>query len=163
NCGGCGVVCANGKGCVNSVCVLKPKVLIAFAATPAYATDVQNNLNGTNAFTTVDVFNAAAATPTVAQLQAYDVVMTFSDSVFQGGTTLGSNLSSRWQGGGYVVHTTYGLCSGFGIGGACAANILLAEGPQEQPTDSMTVVNANSPIISGVATLTATAAYRCTG
>ena len=51
----------------------------------------------------VDLFDALVGTPTLAQLQQYDIVVPFSNSAFLDSDTLGNNLADYVDGGGIVV------------------------------------------------------------
>ena len=55
------------------------------------------------AFSAVDLFDARVGTPTLAQLQQYDIVMPFSNGPFADDITLGDNLADYVDGGGVVV------------------------------------------------------------
>jgi hypothetical protein len=70
-----------GEGVVE---VQRRGVLIVAASAPELRADVQDLLNTTGAFARVDIFNAAQfgdATPSVAQLSAYEAVLVYSDPV----------------------------------------------------------------------------------
>jgi len=68
-----------------------------------FTADVQNLLVATGAFSRVDVVNAGVGTPSVAQLQAYDAVLVFSDYFFQNPGAMGTNLANYRDAGGRVV------------------------------------------------------------
>ncbi len=51
----------------------------------------------------MDLFNATAGTPTLAQLQQYQIVVPFSIDLFIDSITLGNNLADYVDGGGVVV------------------------------------------------------------
>src|SRR5688500_10188940 len=55
----------------------------------------------------VTVIDVKSSTPTLAQLQAFQSVLVFSDSGFQNATTLGDNLHDYVDGGGGVVVCTF--------------------------------------------------------
>jgi hypothetical protein len=55
----------------------------------------------------VDTFNAQAATPTVNQLLAYDVVLAFSNGLFANRVALGDALADYQDGGGVVIGSTF--------------------------------------------------------
>jgi hypothetical protein len=59
----------------------------------------------------VDLFDARTDTPTLSQLQQYDIVYAFSNNPYADGTTLGNNLADYQDGGGVVVA---GFASFFG-------------------------------------------------
>jgi hypothetical protein len=63
----------------------------------------------------VDLFDALVGTPSLGQLQQYNIVVPFSNSGFLDSDTLGNNLADYVDGGGVVVQ------QGFGFYGACPA------------------------------------------
>lgn len=103
NCGSCGNRCTGNTACYNGACVSN-RVLIAAAELDATLTTLQTQLNGTGAFSVVDVINTQNSTPTVAQMQQYSVVMSWSD--YGGGQNeqlFYDNLATYYDGGGRVV------------------------------------------------------------
>jgi hypothetical protein len=70
-------------------------------------TDPQAKLVGTGLFNTVDIINAGTSTPTLAQLQAYDAVIVWSNVNFQNATLLGDTLADYVDAGGGVVVTIF--------------------------------------------------------
>ncbi len=78
-------------------------ILIAQADCATYPTTLRNNLLALDPTATVDNFNAGSGTPTLAQLQAYDTVVAYSDCAYANPTTLGNNLVTYMNGGGIVV------------------------------------------------------------
>ncbi|MBI2967655.1 MAG: choice-of-anchor D domain-containing protein [Bacteroidetes bacterium] len=81
----------------------KIKVALVPAEDPGYITDVQTKLMSTGKFTAVDILDARFTTPTLAQLQAYDAILTWTDYSYNNATTLGNNLADYVDGGGGVV------------------------------------------------------------
>jgi len=61
--------------------------------------------------TAVDLFDARADTPTLSELQQYDIVYAFSNDPYADGISLGNNLADYQDGGGVVV---VGYASFFG-------------------------------------------------
>jgi cell division septation protein DedD len=77
-------------------------VLIVFAdAGPP--TQFQTEIQAEPGVTAVDLFDASNATPTLGQLQQYDIVVPFGNTMFFDSRTLGSNLADYVDGGGIVV------------------------------------------------------------
>jgi hypothetical protein len=103
HCGNCQTVCANNGQCANGLCPGNGKVLIAAAELPATMTALQTKLVATNAFVAVDVFNLQTGTPTVAQLQQYAVVLSWTDYTPMDEITFMNNLATYYDGGGRVV------------------------------------------------------------
>jgi hypothetical protein len=105
-------------------------------------------------------------TPTVAQLQAYQSVLVYSDTSFADATTLGDNLATYQSGGGYVVVATFANAS-VALAGTWSSggyNLIAASG-QESPSEAsaLVILNTSSPLVTGVSTLTATSAYQSAG
>jgi hypothetical protein len=141
--------------------------VIVVHASP-YIADVQTKLQSTGLFPVLTMFDASFATPTLAQLQAHDVAFVFSDGSFTDPVTLGDNLADFYDTGGRVVTAVFGMCSTIEImgrwGDPAQGYTLLSVAFQDQPADSMgTVLEPASPLMTGVTSLTATSAYRCTG
>lgn len=104
HCGNCATVCTGGQTCSGGVC--SSKVLLAASDGIAAIQALQTALQGTGAFSAVDAIDVTSASPTVAQLQAYGVVMSWTNS---GGYTVANetaffdNLATYYDGGGRVV------------------------------------------------------------
>ena len=78
-------------------------VAVVAATNGTYRSDVASKLMSTGLFTAVDDFDAYNSTPSVADLQAYDAVMVFSESAFDDAELLGDNLADYVYGGGGLV------------------------------------------------------------
>jgi hypothetical protein len=152
-------------------------VLIVHSAgdAPAFplAVDVKAKLDGTGAFAMVDLFNAEAATPTAAELAAYDAVLAFRNEQFANTTELGDRLADYWDAGGrVVVALAANLVKPIGLGGRWASGgyqLLNLTGLSAVNTTSITAQNSqlfieepSSPLVVGVTNLTATFALRST-
>ena len=87
----------------------KPNVLFVHTtgAFPARVNDVVNKLSATGLFGTVAAFDAAAATPTLTQLNEYDAVMVTNGFPWSNGAALGTVLQQYVDAGGGVVQTMY--------------------------------------------------------
>ena len=79
------------------------QVLIVYADSDGPPTDLASQILAEPGVATVDLFDALAGTPTLAQLQQYDIVVPFSNSPFLDSDTLGNNLADYVDGGGIVV------------------------------------------------------------
>src|SRR5262245_36505888 len=86
-------------------------ILIVIAYCSTAPTAIVNDLLTAGA-NSVDVFNAASSTPTLAQLQDYDIVITSSFCTYANKTTLGNNLADYVDGGGVVIQNVYDWYSG---------------------------------------------------
>ncbi len=99
--------------CVPGVCTATPtatqtpcgvyRILIVQADCGIAPATLRNNLLALPGVGTVDIFDAQAGTPTLAQLQQYDIVVPFSNCGYADGVTLGNNLADYLDGGGIVV------------------------------------------------------------
>ena len=77
-------------------------VLIVYAD-PKPPTQLQSEIQAEPNVVAVDLFDATFGTPTLGQLQQYEIVVPFSNSPFLDGDTLGNNLADYVDGGGIVV------------------------------------------------------------
>jgi hypothetical protein len=111
--------------------------------------------------------NANTGTPTLAQLQAYAAVLVYSDSGFQNATALGNNLADYFDWGGRVVTAPFSNATAAALAGRWIAGgyALISASGQTQPTETapVQIVVSSSPLVAGVTTLTATAAFRSSG
>ena len=97
-------------------------MLIVNADCGVLATMLTNELLADGA-TLVDNFDAVNGTPTLAQLQQYDIVVPFSNCGYNDAVTLGNNLDAYEAGGGVVVAFTFDWNGApFSIGGAWITN-----------------------------------------
>ena len=135
---------------------------------PGFVADVQSKLLATLAFTTVDVFDAYTATPSLSTLQPYSAVLTWCSFPYYDGSGLGDVLAQCWDGGGDVVVATHAntLSNLRGRFGTNENGYILIEGStnQEIPQDSLgTVIEPESRLMAGVAYLAASNAVRSMG
>ncbi len=140
-----------------------------------WALDVQAKLLGTGAFAAVDILDGNAGTPTLAQLAAYDAVLVSSEADFADASLLGDRLAAYHDGGGGVVvaygatHVASGLRWSQAVRGAYGtpergyALLDYASGGYMGPPDSLgEVLEPQSPLMAGVASLAASGAVRST-
>ena len=95
-------------------------VLIVYADTEGLPTQLQSEIQAEPNVVAVDLFDATVGTPTLGQLQQYEIVVPFSNSPFLDGDTLGNNLADYVDGGGIVVQHGFsyiGPGSPYGING----------------------------------------------
>lgn len=170
NCGTCGNTCPMNKPvCYGGMCTdgsLITALVCGAPSTPSWNTDVQTKLMATNAFSKVDVVQCNSSTPTLNQLQQYQSVLVFSDTSFANAATLGDNLADYVAGGGYAVVATFANASVL-LGGKWISqgyNLINGSG-QTQPSEAsaLQILDAQSPLVVGVTTLTATSGYKSTG
>ncbi len=120
--------------------------IVAAAATSSTAgqfTDPQAKLMSTGQFNSVSIMNAATSTPTLAQLQAFDAVMTWSNVNYQDATALGNVLADYVDGGGGVVVAVFANAT---------ATTARVPGGRWQ-TGGYEIIDAPGPSASGAATL----------
>lgn len=136
-------------------------VLIAHATyDPSFEADVQAKIIATGLITgAVDLFDVAAATPTLAQLQAYHAVLVFTDTpgAFDP-DALGDVLADYVDAGGGVVQAVFAFwSSGLNIGGRWTTGdySVWEEGAQSDgtPLTIGTVYDPGHPLLAGVAGL----------
>jgi hypothetical protein len=136
------------------------RVLIVYSDSAGLPTGLQNQILAEPDVTGVDLFNAASGTPTLAQLQAYDIVVPYSSSNFSNSTAIGDNLADYVDGGGVVVQ--YGF-SHVGPGDFRGVNGRWVTGSYNPYNYSSSIVhdgpftlgtfNAGHPLMAGVTTL----------
>ncbi|MEZ6234519.1 MAG: hypothetical protein R3B68_10055 [Phycisphaerales bacterium] len=82
-------------------------VAIVAADSAANLADVQAKLAGTGLFTTVDVISVVSLTPTLADLQQYDSVITWTNQTPLSNVDLGDVFADYIDAGGGVVVTVF--------------------------------------------------------
>jgi hypothetical protein len=117
----------------------------------------QNDLLAEPGIAAVDLFDAFSGTPTVAQLQGYDIVVSFSNNDYNDATAIGNNLATYQAGGGIVVAFNFNWFGPpFGIQGTW----LTADSPYNSPaptrfsTDTLGTCTF-APLCAGVTNLSA--------
>jgi len=78
-------------------------VVVCGAADASRLTDIQAKLIGTGKFNTVTVIDVSLVTPTLAELQAFDAVVVFSNAGYANATALGDVMADYVDWGGGVV------------------------------------------------------------
>ncbi|MFT5732984.1 MAG: hypothetical protein ACJA2W_000365 [Planctomycetota bacterium] len=148
-----------------------PSVAIVAAAsgslTDCRYLDVQSYLTATGSFGAVDVIDCITQTPTLADLTAYDTVLTWTNVDYSDRNLLGDNLADYADTGRGVVvavfaNTTTGLNRSLGgrweTGGYEV--IQQALGNTNSPSSLGTIIDPLHPLVQGVATLSASSAFR---
>ena len=134
------------------------QVLIVYAD-PKPPTQLQSEIQAEPNVVSVDVFDASVGIPTLGQLQHYDIVVPFGDTMFLDADTLGNNLADYVDGGGIVVQ--YGFAHAgpgdpAGINGRWLTDGYnpydYSENLETNPF-SLGAFNAGHPLMVGVATL----------
>lgn len=95
--------------------------VLVLATDTTMGTDISGTLSGSGFFGAVDVWNAAFSIPTLAQLQAYDVVVTHYEFSYADVNLLGDTLADFVDAGGGVVTPTFDWAFLGGIGGRFAS------------------------------------------
>jgi hypothetical protein len=81
------------------------------------ADEVRDSLISYGIADVVDYFDAMYATPTLAQLEPYDCVISWPNYQYADATTLGNNLADYVDGGGGVVLPEFNFYNGWAMGG----------------------------------------------
>jgi hypothetical protein len=89
-------------GVENNGCAPEQLAIVA-AAPPGYADEVRTQLMATMKFGVINIYDASLMTPTLADLQAHQAVLVFSDKLFASPIALGDVLADYYDGGGRVV------------------------------------------------------------
>jgi hypothetical protein len=135
-------------------------VQIAYADDNGPPTDLRSQILAEPGVTGVDLFDAMAATPSLAQLEQYNVVVPFSNRPFQDSITLGNNLADYVDAGGTVVQfgfSFYGPGQPYGINGRwLTGNYSPYDYSLSDVTDSPFTLgthDSSHPLMAGVTTL----------
>jgi hypothetical protein len=134
--------------------------IVAAAGTGNFA-DPQAKILASGYFGQVDVIDAGATTPTLAQLQAYTAVIVWSNQNFQNSTLLGDTLADYVDAGGGVVVTVFANTTAsanrFLLGRWVTGNypiIVQNGGTTTGPAQSLgAVLIPGHPVMAGVTTL----------
>jgi len=133
-------------------------VLIVYADTSA-PTQFQSEILAEPNVVSCDLFDAQAGTPTLGQLQAYQIVVPYSNFPFLNADTLGNNLADYVDGGGIVVQygfSHYGPGQPYGVNGRWITGNY---NPYNYSTNlefnsfGLGTHNAAHPLMAGVTTL----------
>jgi subtilisin-like proprotein convertase family protein len=122
-------------------------------------TALQTQLLAEPGVVAVDLFNGGSGTPTLGQLQQYEIVAPFSNVAFADAATLGNNLADYVDGGGVVVQlgfSHYGPSHPLGINGRWVTGNY---NPYNYSTATVSTAftlgayNAGHPLMAGVTAL----------
>ena len=144
--------------CVPTACGFQ--VLIVYADSGGQPSPLQSQILAEPGVASADLYQATTTTPTLAQLQLYDVVVPFSNNPFADPDTLGNNLADYVDGGGIVVQLGF---SHEGPGDPHGINGRWVSGNYNSYSYSTNFVfstpftlgtfNAGHPLMAGVTTL----------
>jgi len=132
-------------------------VLIVYSDIGGPPTTLIDNLLAEPGIASVDLFDAFSGTPTVSQLQGYDIVVPFSNNNYNDPTALGNNLHSYQAGGGIVVGLNFNWYGPpFGMAGAW----ITTDSPYVSPgptafSDASLGTCTFAPLCAGVTSLNA--------
>ena len=136
------------------------RVLILYAEFIGQPTQLQSEILTQPNVAAVDFFDATGGTPTLGQLQQYDIVVPYSNFEFLDPDTLGNNLADYVDGGGIVVQSGfsfYGPGQPPGINGRWITD---GYNPYDYSTNFIVCelfalgnFNAGHPLMAGVTTL----------
>src|SRR5262245_32781686 len=134
-------------------------VLIVYSDSEGVPSQLQSEIQAEPNVISVDLFDALSGTPTLAQLQQYQIVVPFSNSAFLDPDTLGNNVADYVDGGGIVVQygfSHYGPGQGFGLNGRWFSGNY---NPYDYSTNlqfaafTLGTHNPGHPLMAGVTTL----------
>ena len=133
-------------------------VLIVYADTEGLPTQMQSEIQAEPNVVAVDLFDATVGTPTLGQLQQYEIVVPFSNSPFLDGDTLGNNLADYVEEAARCAVWVCSLRAGqpYGINGRWVTdgyNPYDYSGNLEPDPFSLGAFDAGHPLMVGVATL----------
>ena len=122
-------------------------------------TTLQTQMAAQPGVTKVDVFDASAGTPTVAQMDPYDMVVTMDDcDAYLDPVAIGNNLADYADHGGVVVQYAYSMHSDshYHLAGRWQSGGYspYLGGPADNNTVTLGTFDATSPLMAGVNSLT---------
>jgi N-acetylneuraminic acid mutarotase len=139
------------------------RVLIVYADDIGQPTQLQSDILAEPNVAAVDLFDGQFGTPTLGELQQYDIVVPYSNFPFLDPDNLGNNLADYVDGGGVVVQSGfsfYGPGEPVGINGRWISD---GYNPYDYSTDFISCTffglgtfDAGHPLMSGVTTLYST-------
>ena len=146
------------------------EILIVAADLSCTMSDVQAGLLSTGQFSAVDTFDAnifSGGTPSLALLQQYDAVLTWSNAGWKDGILYGDTLADFVDGGGAVVvawaaigdigsPSNSHLLNIRGRWDTQGYDVITSQGSSQVPSQLGTVLQPGHPIMAGVNTLSAT-------
>ncbi|MCG2760014.1 MAG: M4 family metallopeptidase, partial [Candidatus Delongbacteria bacterium] len=125
-----------------------------------YFADIKNYLIDSGEFSSVTIFNAISATPTVEEMQVFDAVLVYSWYSFYNQDSLGDNLADFVDNNGNLL-VAFGanIIGGYQIGGRFdTGNYWLIEPGNYSGGSEInlgTVYNASHPIMNGISDISA--------
>lgn len=136
--------------------VIRPKVLLVHSMVQSHGNDAVAKLRSTTQFSRVDTFLALNATPSLAELQAYDAIMLASSGEWSSPSALGSVVADYvdWGGGVVVACFAAGSTGRYRLGGRFTGDyeILTATSTTTGAASLGAITYTEHPILAGVAT-----------
>jgi hypothetical protein len=137
------------------------RVLIAHTNDNQPPTLLQNEILAEPGVTQVDMFDARNGTPTLQQLQQYDIVFAFSDTAWNDPVEMGNVLADYEDGGGVVIVGTFAWGTGDGgfMQGRWMTGGYSPFDPTNQDNFSLNIANITDPfhpLMQGVSSLAST-------
>ncbi len=133
-------------------------VLIVFSDNDILPATLQSDLSAQPGIGQVDVFNGRAATPTVGQLQAYDIIVPFSNLPWSNSAALGDALADFQDAGGVVVGLNFDWSIGYEITGRWQTSgyspFDLSTGMSFTNVSLGSIQRPGHPLLAGVQSLT---------
>ena len=140
-------------------------MLIAYADIGGPPTTLQNQILAEPGVIAVDLFDAFSGTPTLAQLQQYNIVVPFSNNVYADPVGMGNVLADYADTGGVVVGLNFdwfgppfGLDGRWMTGGYTPFNI----GPTNFTNSCLGTYDTNHPLMQGISAGSLCAFFRHT-
>jgi hypothetical protein len=134
-------------------------ILIVNADLGGPPTVLQSDLSARPSFSSVNLFDAATATPTLGQLTPYPLVVVFSNNAYANPVAMGDVLADYQDAGGVVVALNFnwfgppfGLAGRWMTGGYTPYN---TPGANAFTDSTLGVFTAGHPLMNGVTTLNA--------
>jgi Kelch motif len=141
------------------------RVLIAYADIGGPPTTLQNQILAEPGVIGVDLFDAFSGTPTLQQLQQYNIVVPFSNNVYSNATAMGDVLADYADTGGVVVGLNFnwfgppfGLAGRWMTGGYTPFNV----GPTNFTTSCLGNFDNTHPLMQGISAGSLCAFFRHT-
>ncbi len=127
-----------------------PKILMVYA--DSSAATIHNELSAYGDLVVIDEYDARSATPTLAELQNYDVVITWSNNTYSDAVTLGNNLADYVDAGGKVINSMFSDVSGWSLSGRFVNENYHAMFGTEiaSSTNCLGVYDSEHPIMNGI-------------
>ena len=130
------------------------RVLIAYSDIGGPPTTLQNQILAEPGVTAVDLFDAFSGTPTLAQLEPYNIVVAFSNNPYNDAMGMGNVLADYADTGGIVVGLNFdwfgppfGLAGRWITGGYTAVQ---QPGPTNFTTSCLGTYDTTHPLMQGI-------------